>query len=68
MEWTGKLSQGTGVITYIIKSEIRGNMHKEELDNEYNSYFRAFMFNISGEFYFLLLDCCYHFYFPLILV
>ena len=49
MEWTGKLSEGTRVIAYIIKSRIRDHIHKEELDYRYNPHFRAFMFTISSE-------------------
>lgn len=54
MEWIGKFPGSIGVITYIIKSGMRGHIHKEEeSDNESHSHFRASMFNISSEFSFL---------------
>ena len=60
MEWFGKLPEVLESLLILSKIEWECIHEEEEFDHEYNLNFRASMFNISNEFSFLLLDCCYH--------
>lgn len=68
MEWTGKLTGSVGVIIFMLNCEIRGHLHREELNHEStNLRFRDFIY-IYDKVPLISLNCHSHSIFPLIIL